>query len=401
MADRLTPSRTVITSFTPRKHSLLGGDDFEAGDWVLSLASSTYSNPNRTEQQQLSTTTTPTISAALSTCKIIVYDQQRLHPLQTYHSVHGSNDTGNINNNVVTINAIEYGPQHMLVSVGQDGSVVAFDLRQSVPAFRTQLLQQAAVSVAFGYDGWIAALGSKSSIHFMDMRATGSLLGSYTNSHTDYVTTLQFEGSKLLSGAEDGLACVFDTTQPTEELALHSVLNVGAPLRRVGFCTGSNTVYCLTGNETCSLWNKDSATLTTDFGPHLRSKLGCEDLSVDYLIDAHWDSVSRELIMTAGNVSGGAALYRLDPLQLTWGICDILTGGHRGVVRAACHLSQTVIVTAGEDARLCEWNRLRRQTHAANKSHRPFAPRVIIPQVTNGGGGPVRRPRHRQGVSPY
>lgn len=389
--QQLSPSRTLVTSFTPRKPA----DDtfpFEEGDWVLCLASSS--------SRRDSAVTSPTISCALSNGKVQVYDQQTLHPFVSYRP-------GNSDNHIVT--DLIYGPQDTLIAAGQDGSVVVTDLRKPDHAalqstlHRTGNSQESALSVSLGYDSYLAAVASnKARVHFFDLRNPGTILGSYVDSHTDAVTQVTFHPGKpsvLLSSGEDGLVCCFDTTQPTEELALNAVMNIGAPCRRIGFCCADySTVYCLTGSETASLWDINTATSIEEFGAsRLRESLSSGKLQVDYLVDAHWDATRQELLLCAGNSLGDAALYTCHINQTPsyrWQASDLLVGGHRGVVRAWCPLATTswafspLIITAGEDARLCEWNRLGKQANS-------------IPFVSNAVGTSAGRQNYGKASAPY
>ena len=132
----------------------------------------------------------------------------------------------------------------MVVSSGTDGYVRIFDLRQQQQSSRAAVVQMAlpkkeeALSVSLGYGGNLAAVGSsKSPIHFFDLRkgntspTSTNLLGSYVDAHTEEVTKVRFQKgsdgitttSLLVSASEDGLACVFDTSQSSEEAALKSV----------------------------------------------------------------------------------------------------------------------------------------------------------------------------------
>jgi WD40 repeat protein len=414
LPSSLSPSRTVVTSFTPRKPSLPDKvTAFEEGDWVLCTTADTASG---------------TVSCALSNGEVQVYDQSRLHRVHTFQ---GSGDSSAGNGNHATgtntvINDLICGPQHTIVTAGRDSQIVVWDLRQGTAALRTSIpAGQSALSISVGLDGYLAAVASnKSRIHFMDLRQTGlsgnvsnsyNLLGSYVDSHTDEVTQVHFQPGTgvLLSGAEDGLACIFDTAQPTEEMALKSVMNVGAPLRHVGFCGADlGSVYCLTGSETASLWHWDSAVCQQDFGGNLlRERLVQpfgNKLAIDYLVDAHWDAQSQELLMMTGSVTGDAALFRMTERSPNFEPCHVLTNGHRGVVRAWSPLSSSMLITAGEDARLCEWNRLGPQAEQAPAAvSAPAASsnmdmngstsfsRSLAP--TPGGGGPVRpHKRHKQ-----
>ena len=265
------------------------------------------------------------------------------------------------------------------------------------------------------------------------------------------------------------MLCCFDTTQPTEELALQTVMNVGAPCRQLGFCAGaptgisdssstsstssSNTLYCLTGNETVSLWDMDTATCLQNFGgtslrdaltqqttlqPPSASSSSVSSVPIQYLVDAHWDAARRELLLCAGNSDGDAALFACRD-GMSWNLQHTLVGGHRGVVRAWKPVSTLtsgiltgttatmgspvmMLVTVGEDARLCEWNRLgpalalHQQQHQQQQQRRlsgtdsatvttASANAAVGPTVVaKAGGGPMRRQRrhsHKSLAAPY
>lgn len=410
----LSPSRTVVTSFTPRKPSLSsdgGTTAFEEGDWVLCAAAS---SPH---QQQAaggnSTNNDGTVSCALSNGQVQVYDQARLHRIHSFETSSSDNNTAPLS----IVNDLVYGPQHTLVACCNTGTVNIWDLRQASPAVTASIpAGQDALSISMGFDGYLAAVASsKAKIHFIDLRQSASLLGTYADAHTQQVTQVRFQPwtCTLLSAAEDGLACIFDTTQPTEEEALKSILTVGTPLRHVGFCgVDMATVYCLTGSETASLWNWDSATCQQDFGGHsLRQRLGQSvGHQLDYLVDIHWDAVSQELMLLAGSATGEAALFRAaggsnGSGSVDFEPCNVLTSGHRGVVRAWCPLSSSTLITAGEDARLCEWNRL--DPHGASipvpvpATTNKFLGRNEAP-TTTGADDPLRpQKRHKQSSAPY
>lgn len=326
-----------------------------------------------------------TIGCALSNGEVKVYDTERLHSVATFPVKPNS-----------SITDLFYGPSsHTLLATAVDGSLTVLDVRCSSPSMEASVpTGQPALCADLGYDGYLAAVGSKARVHFLDWRANGRLLGTYVDAHTDAVVDLCFTDATLLTGAEDGLACVFDTRQATEELALQSVINVGAPLRRVGWTTGA-TMWCLTGNETASLWDAETACCRHDFG-NLREDLSLRlGSSIDYLIDAYWDG--QQLSLSTGNAQGDVALVRFEPEG--WQLGQVLSGGHRGVVRGAVMLSPSTLMTAGEDARLCEWNLLGRQAYASPRSSPTNARRTVA--GTRGGGGPLRRQRIRPAAGPY
>ena len=277
-------------------------------------------------------------------------------------------------------------------------------MRQPTPALTFNVPQnEEALSVSLGYDGVLAAVGSsKPLVHFHDIRQSGSLLGTYQDAHTEEVTRVRFQteqSSILVSASEDGLACIFDTSKPSEEAALCSVLNVQTPLRRVGFFGPSlEGVYCLTGSETLSVWHSDSAQRICDFGADVRQQLSTlvGGASVDYLVDCKWDTHRNDLSLLAGNHDGNAFMYRVDAGVLS--LSHSLQGGHRGDVRAWSPMlsNSKLFVTVGEDARMCEWNRFGNQTTDIDTAKR--APRSTPPSH---GGGPARRQKSKAKTSPY
>jgi hypothetical protein len=264
----------------------------------------------------------------------------------------------------------------------------------SIVANDNDISQSLVCSLGLGYDGNLAAVGStRGKIHFTDFRQPGCLLGTYVDSHTDDVTTTVFADSSLLSGAEDGLVCLFDTTQATEETARRSVCNVGSPIRHVGFCEGP-TIYCLTGSETVSLWRADEGNCVRDFGWETRANLSAAagGRPIDYVVDAHWNAASQSLHLLAGATTGESVLYRLE--DVGWQAEGFLSGGHRGVVRAWTPLRRpSTFMTAGEDARLCEWH--------ATAVPVPPPPLATSKRPPTAGGGPLRRQRSKPATTPY
>ena len=439
---KLTPSRTVVTSFTPRQrastpiahggsnssiHDVPVASAYEEGDWVLCLASS--SSTDRAAPQQSST-----ISCALSNGIVQVYDQMSLLPTVSYLPRATSN---------FLVTDMKYGPMDMtsLLTTGNDGSFVMKDLRQpsDVVAQSANICNlrnshnESLLSLALGYDGFIVAVSSsKGQVHFIDLRkmtAEGNsalLLGSYVNSHRDAVTQVEFhpeQTSVLMSAGEDGLICIYDTTKPNEDEALGLVINTGTPCRKVGFCDQQH-IFCLTGSETASIWDCNTAACINDFGNFsLRDNLGAKStLPINYLVDAKWDSNKHELLLCAGNHEGNTAIFSYDVSHpnLFWEVSEVLMGGHHGIVRAWCPYTtykhtddgtaSEIFLTAGEDARMCEWNRptdnsLRHATDVSMVEIETgdISATTIRANAINRIGGPIRRQRRssKTAAKPY
>lgn len=382
MKSRLSPCRTVVTKFGTTIGAATNQDSpYDETIWVVEVAASYQ-----------------WVSCGLSNGDVNVYDQERLQLLRTYPK---------LPTETCTLTDLTTCGEHLFSTASSNGKVCIVDVRQPEPALRFSLPgSEQALSVSLGYDGVLAAVGSsKPLVHFHDIRQNGSLLGTYQDAHTEEVTRVRFQSSQspiLISASEDGLACVFDTSKPSEEAALNSVLNVQTPLRQVGFFGPSfEGVYCLTGSETVSAWHYESAQRICDFGADVRDKLStmAEGAAIDYLVDCQWDTTRQELSLLAGNHAGDAYMYRVDAGSLS--LSHSLLGGHRGDVRGWCPLSKnSLFVTVGEDARMCEWN-----VHG-NQSTTPqtgVTENNRVPRSTPKcrGGGPSRRPKKKTNASPY
>lgn len=387
MASQLSPCNTVVTNFgTSGTAAKVGANNQESSPyddtiWVVEVVASES-----------------WVSCGLSNGDVNVYGQENLRLIRNYPKLAGE---------TCTLTDLTTSGEHLTATSFANGRVYLIDIRQPTPALTFHLPQnEEALSVSLGYDGVLAAVGSnKPLVHFHDIRQGGSLFGSYEDAHTEEVTRVRFQTQQspiLISASEDGLACIFDTSKPSEEAALNSVLNVQTPLRQVGFFGPSlEGVYCLTGSETLSVWHYESAQRICDYGTDVRQKLStlAKGAAVDYLVDCQWDTSRQELSLLAGNHTGDAYMYRVDAGALS--LSHSLEGGHQGDVRAWCPLSNpNLFVTAGEDARICEWDRLgtQMQTHL-NSVGLKRAP--IQSTSPTHGGGKSKRPRSKTNASPY
>ena len=429
-----TPSRTVVTSFNPKTTAAkqqLQEDYFEDGDWVLCVTSGPQ-----------------WISCALSNGELHVYDRERLHPIQTWY------DPEKI---VTELQRYEDDP-NSIFATAVDGTLSLFDIRQQQNTAACQWKlprapEEEALSISVGFGGNICAVGSsKAKVHFFDVRQTRTLLGTYDQNHTGEVTRVRFQKvydastattsttPLLVSAGEDGIACLYDTSQPSEETALASILTVQSPIREVNFFgPQSEGIYCLTGSESLLLYHKDSAICQKDFGAGFRNNLSQlvmtsqqsnnntslgaansggqqqqQAFPVDYLVDCHWDTTHQELKLLAGSAKGDAAVFSVNEGGTT--LRQSLLGGHRGVLRAWEPPSKTnnidTFVTVGEDARMCEWNDVSSGTGVTvdqtSGAQIPLwnqtTPAITWPadrSRARNGGGKVRRPRSRLAATPY
>jgi WD40 repeat protein len=399
----LSPNRTVVTSFAAAL-SASSSSSYDEGHYVLHVINTKGSASKRL------------LSCASSDRSILTYDQETLKKVHSIEKVHNETITDVCFSQIVGNNSPELP---MIVSSGLDGTVKIFDLRSSgngKTALEMKIPDQEALSVSIGYNGALAAVGgSKGNIHFFDLRNVSSgnstisnPLGTYVDSHTEEVTKVRFQdvaGSKgyettslLVSAGEDGLACIFDTSQPSEEAALRSVLNIQSPLRDVNFFGPSlEGIYCLTGSETMSVWHHDSAQRMSDYGD-VRNMLSVNaGIVINYLVGCHWDG--SELNLVAGNTNGDCALFQVEANAIS--AKSILKGGHKSCIRAfvSSPIDKTLI-TGGEDARLCEWNLVDKNLamEETNKASFSMTKENAMPKQ---GGGRLRRPKSKKSHAPY
>lgn len=371
---------------------------FDDGDWVVCIHS-----------------TASFVGCALSSGELQFYDPRNLQLKQALRNFHGDG----IITDLVGAPPQQYS-DHLVASSGTDGNVCVVDLRQpaspsSGPCVSCSMPNQSnnneeALSVSLGYDGNLAAVGtSKAKIHFYDLRQPHQPVGSYVNSHTDDVTRVRFQNfpqhhnvstttGLLLTGSEEGLACIFDTTQPSEEAALKYVMNTQTSLRQVGFF-GPNleNIYCLTGSETLSLWSLDTAQCLADYSD-IRSTL-----EADYLVNASWDHFSEKLSLLSGTSSGELLLSTIGANGNVHGnngqrppimTSHRLAGGHKGVVRDWCPTSSNLLITVGEDARMCEWDLTKGQTSDGSLVKSPST--AIVNRKFS-----RRRQKNKRSAAPY
>ena len=176
----------------------------------------------------------------------------------------------------------------------------------------------------------------------------------FQDCHSDTVTRLRFNpaGTLLCSGSEDGLVCILDLSQSTEEDALLSIVPVNHCISKVGFF-GTNRVFVCTSTEQFSLWDVENSVCLQSYGD-VRERFSGEGRTIDYMIDCVYQPNTDELLLFAGSHAGDMVLFQPQPNDLLHRAS--FDKGHTDVVRAIQYLPEDdLILSAGEDGRVCVW----------------------------------------------
>jgi len=358
---------------------------------LLSMISTDYDQKDQCYVLHLAhSLATGTLAAALSNRQIKLFDLKD-GSLQFTGSLSGH--TGTITSAQCSL---EDEP-HLLQTTSADGTVREWDLRTGqVARVFTAGNQEIACCTT---SGSLLAAGARDDILFWD-RGTGKHISSFTDTHFQDVTQVKFHPvmrSAFISGSEDGLVAVFDTSGGLDEdEGFRAALNIDTAVAKLGFYGAGkgDKLWCCSGTETLHLWEWAAACddeLQGGNGPlgqslDARTKLlglnvgtcgdgaaggskGQEEQvtnAADYLIQCEYDSNTDELAVIAGNNTGFAALFPV--VQPPNGATDVtldfrpagaaLEGGHTDIVRSLVWLNGTgpLWVSGGEDARVCVWS---------------------------------------------
>lgn len=208
-----------------------------------------------------------------------------------------------------------------------------------------------------------------SQIELFDLRATTDRpICIYDQAHSDSITNLEFEpGSNhsLLSASSDGLLVLHDIRLSDQDESILSVANVGASIAHVRWRSDRTSIWSGTDMETLSSWNPvDHLSLIEDYGDLRQNEFiqpgpSWDHHPIAYLIDLfNPGHSSYQSGFFVGSSSGNVlAVDTSEPAQEDWKIIGSLQGGHQEMVRCAT-LNQKygLILTGGEDGRICVWS---------------------------------------------
>ncbi|XP_018931989.1 WD repeat-containing protein 89 [Cyprinus carpio] len=266
---------------------------------------------------------------------------------------------------------------HLLFTGSADGTVRCWDVRRpgsdAAQVFRSDSTHSYCSFDVSCSDRVLCAgteqVGEDSFLVFWDARMVqegsqmGGLLGVYSESHSDDITTVKFhprQADRLASGATDGLVNVFDLSLGGEDDALVTTCNCNSSASSLCW-TGKDLdqLLCLTHDEGLHLWDvarpDSDDTLTLLSSADARTLVQLPDgASLEYFVGGTWLSDEERILLVGGSNHG--ELHLLDCSGRGLRFIKSLKGGHSATVRCFQWdvISQSLL-TGGEDGQLLQW----------------------------------------------
>ncbi|XP_067651204.1 WD repeat-containing protein 89-like [Haliotis asinina] len=199
--------------------------------------------------------------------------------------------------------------------------------------------------------------GGSAYILFWDRRRA-ELMGCYGESHQGDITQVKFHPSdkdQLSTACVDGLVCVFDVSQTSEDDALLYTFNAECSVNSIGWYGSRQTkVYCLTSIDTFHVWDTAEGDEEARVN-NVKDKLQGE-ACVDYIIDLLQPESDCMDILVAGTYGGDVRILEVEEDDVKV-VHTLGSGGHTDRVRCCDWDAQnTTLVTGGEDSLLCLWS---------------------------------------------
>ncbi|CAK0791718.1 unnamed protein product [Prorocentrum cordatum] len=285
-----------------------------------------------------------------------------------------------------------------LVSCSHDGSARVWDIRAAdASARRFAVTSSEVYSCSVGRGDSALACAASEKVHLFDA-GQGKRLCVYKDCHTDVVNHVRFhpvDTSRLLTGAEDNLVVLLDTNQPREDESMLGVIPNEECVRSFTLVgPGRGTLCCVSTTDDVRIWGLGGESLGAKqaefLGLRFNELLVRDDgEAFGYVVETFYDEPSGNVFLLAGAGCSGELLFFRMTLQAAVPaagfrvptISALQEGGpfegHSGIVRSALCLSGGVVLTAGEDGRVCAWSE---DSSLEAQDPQPEAPRPPRPQ---------------------
>lgn len=209
-------------------------------------------------------------------------------------------------------------------------------------------------------------------------RRTRKTAAMFKDTHALDIVQVAFdemEPNYIVSASEDGNMAVFDLSAAIdEEDSFVGAVSINTSVSKMGmFGLKNERLWCSSGTESLHWWDwKDFCDPTSSAGAGVTSesfnardamKLG--EHHSDYIVRCHFDRHEASMYCIAGDASGTIGIYPCHDVhsEIMFGThpIELLRGGHTDIVRDAMviprgmDLPSNMLVTGGEDGRLCLW----------------------------------------------
>ncbi|KAJ4495767.1 WD40-repeat-containing domain protein [Lentinula edodes] len=335
--------------------------------YVLSLANFDGKYAAMSSGSSLNSSTRNAGNNKNTTCPIYLYSKQTLQREQT---LPGHEISSTFMRSVVSMAGLG---RPVLVSSGKDGSVKVWDERSGGYGIQMTDLSKSRAFLSFdvSLDGYTVAAGTElhgddASVLYWDPRQPAAPLRTHSSTHSDDITAVHFSPSTpgvLLTASSDGLISLSNSEETDEDEAVVNVGNWGCSVSQAGWLPDGSRIWCASDMETFSTWSEELDLLQSHDirGPCLHS--GPRTWVTDYLITASPSSPSGDsnLDVFVGSNEGDIALLSNSDLltpqsSAQWSLHKLWSTGHEGVVRSLLwDEKDQVLVTGGEDGKICVW----------------------------------------------
>jgi hypothetical protein len=277
----------------------------------------------------------------------------------------------------------------LLFSASEDRKAACWDLRAA--SSQVELVaSQPLFSVSCS--GHMVAAGGSSNVFLWDIRQPRAPARVLEDFHTEDIVVIRFAPDNpnvLLSGSQDCLVNKYELNELDDDEVLAMTISVDEPVSKMNFF-GPQSEYLavISSIENLSLWTCSQGMRLSHF-QNTRGLLSeAVRGSVDYLIATHYDTATQRLFLGAGSTSGDFLVAEVNVNRLsihatatrpplTTGGSSFMTPptpslasanmttnvprGHTDIIRDYVVMPGVgdlggMLVTAGQDAKVCVWS---------------------------------------------
>ncbi|RNA39567.1 WD repeat-containing 89 [Brachionus plicatilis] len=225
-------------------------------------------------------------------------------------------------------------------------------------------------------------------VYIFDVRMSGRFVHKLSESHSNDITQVKFDPSnesKFCTGSLDGLVCLYDLEQQSENIVkipvdkndeedetdsdedpdlMEQVFNAGSSIQKIGYlsskCSGTDQLYAITYTNDLFVWDLQSHDVVHQFKSSNIGTVGVSsdgEQDEDYFFDCFYMKPDL-MTICKGYKNGKFKLLNcsdyMDEICFETGGEDSSKRMHRDIIRSSYWNGQN-FYTAGEDGFLFKW----------------------------------------------